>query len=404
MRGTWRAVAMVLAVAAVAGLGTLAVGALLGMHAGDLRTLTLFLLPALAATATAVVIAHPLLAHATYRQRLVALVLIAAGVALANLAVLTSLMVVSPHDATLVLVLLIYSLAAGVGAALVLARSSSLAVDRLSRTAQALGEGDLSARVGTLDAGEELVTLGRTLDDMADRLVHSQQRTLEVEAARRDLITVISHDLRTPLASLRAMVEAIDDGVVEDPPSLRRYAGEMKSSVGQLSSMIDDLFELAQLDAGVIGVETERARLEDVVSSAMATVSHQAFEKGLSLTAELGDAEDATCSPRLTRVVQNLLVNAIRHTPSDGAVRLHARLTGDRLEVVVADTGDGIASKDLARIFEPFYRADPARSGPGAGLGLALAKRIVEAMGGGIRAESQGVGGSRFLVDLPLGR
>jgi len=238
---------------------------------------------------------------------------------------------------------------------------------------------------------------------MADRLVRSQQRTVEVEAARRDLITVISHDLRTPLASLRAMVEAIDEGVVEDLPSLRRYAGEMKSSVGQLSSMIDDLFELAQLDAGVIGVETERARLEDVVSSAMATVSHQATEKGLFLTAELGDAEDAACSPRLTRVVQNLLMNAIRHTPSDGAVRLDARLMGNRLEVVVADTGEGIASQDLARIFEPFYRADLARSGPGAGLGLTLAKRIVEAMGGGISAESPDVGGSRFLVNLPIG-
>ena len=131
-------------------------------------------------------------------------------------------------------------------------------------------------------------------------------------------------------------------------------------------------------------------------------MSHQAQEKGLSLTAELGDADDAACSPRLTRVVQNLLMNAIRHTPSDGSVRLDARRVGDRLEVVVADTGEGIAPTDLVRIFEPFYRADRARSGPGAGLGLTLAKRIVEAMGGGIRAENQETVGSRFLIDLPL--
>jgi signal transduction histidine kinase len=401
MRRTWRAVAMVVVVSAVAAAGTLAVGALLGMHASDLGTLTLLLLPAVAATATAVVVVHPLLSRATYRQRLVALVLIAAGVALANLLVLTSLMVVSADDVTLLLVLLLYSLAAGVGAALVLARSSSQAVDRLTRTAVAFGEGDLSARVGELDADEELVMLGHTLDDMADRLVRSQRRTAEVEAARRDLITIISHDLRTPLGSLRAMVEAIDDGVVEDLPSLRRYAEQMRGSVAQLSSMIDDLFELVQIDAGVIAVETERARLEDVVGSAIATVRHHAVEKRLALTARLGDAEDAACSPRLTRVVQNLLMNAIRHTPADGSVRLDARRAGDRLEVVIADTGDGIPADDLPRIFEPFYRADPARSGPGAGLGLALAKRIVEAMGGMIRAESSGVG-SRFLIDLPL--
>jgi signal transduction histidine kinase len=401
MRSTWRAVAAVVVVAGVGALGTLVVGALVGMHGGDLRALLLFLIPALAATAAAAVLAQPLLARATFRQRMVALVLIAAVVAVANLTVLTRLMFVSRHDATLVLVLLLYSLGAGVGAALVLARTSSQAVDSLVTTAHSLGDGDLSARVGGLDAGEEFSTLARTLDDMADRLAHAQERTRQVEAARRDLITVISHDLRTPLASLRAMVEAIDDGVVEDLPSLRRYAGQMQASVGQLSSMIDDLFELAQLDSGVIGVETERARLEEVVGSAIATVSHQANEKGLQLIAELGDAEDAACSPRLTRVVQNLLINAIRHTPSDGSVRLDARRAGDRLEVVVADTGEGIALTDLDRIFEPFYRADPARSGPGAGLGLALAKRIVEAMGGGISAESHGMG-ARFLIDLPL--
>jgi signal transduction histidine kinase len=402
MRNAWRSVALVALVAAVGAIGTLVVAMLAGMHIGDLRAFLLFLLPASTATATGVIFAQPLLARATFRQKLVALVLISAGLAGVNLAILTWLMLVSRHDAALVLVLMLYSLCAGGGTALVLARSSSRAIERLSDTARAFGEGDLAARTGPLDAGEELSRLASTLDDMADRLVRAQQRAAEVEAARRDLVTVISHDLRTPLASLRAMVEAIDEGVVEDPPSLRRYASEMRASVGQLSTMIDDLFELAQLDGGVILAEPERARLEDVIEIAMATVRHQALEKGLSLTAELGDLQDAACSPRLTRVVQNLLMNAIRHTPSDGAVRLGARQAGTRLEVIVEDTGEGIEPKDLARIFDPFFRADPARSGPGAGLGLTLAKRIIEAMGGALRAESRGVGGSRFLIDLPL--
>jgi signal transduction histidine kinase len=197
------------------------------------------------------------------------------------------------------------------------------------------------------------------------------------------------------------MVEAIDERVVDDPESMRRYAQQMRRSVRQLGAMVDDLFELAQLDAGAIETETRRARLGEVVSSAVATVGLQAEEKGLSLVAELNGADFALCSPRLARVIQNLLVNAVRHTPADGSVRIEARLAADALEVAVADTGEGIAPQDLARIFDPFFRADPARQGAGAGLGLALAKRIVEALGGEISAESEPSHGARFAVTLP---
>ena len=220
---------------------------------------------------------------------------------------------------------------------------------------------------------------------------------------RRDLITTISHDLRTPLASLRAMVEAVEDRVVDDPPSLARYASEMRRSVDQLVLMVDDLFELTQLDAGAIQVETRHARLDDVVRTAVAAVELQASEKGLELVQDLGLVGDAACSPRIARVLQNLLANAVRHTPADGTVTIEAGREGDRLRVAVEDTGEGIAPGDLPRVFEPFFRADPARSGPGAGLGLALAKRIVEALGGRISAESRPErAGSRFQVELPL--
>jgi len=197
------------------------------------------------------------------------------------------------------------------------------------------------------------------------------------------------------------MVEAIDERVVDDPESMRRYAQQMRRSVRQLGAMIDDLFELAQLDVAAIETETRRARLGELVSSAVATVELQAEEKGLSLVAELNGADEALCSPRLTRVIQNLLVNAVRHTPADGTVRIEARHSADALEVAVADTGEGIAPQDLARVFDPFFRADPARQGAGAGLGLALAKRIVEALGGEISAESEPSHGARFAVTLP---
>jgi two-component system sensor histidine kinase BaeS len=126
-----------------------------------------------------------------------------------------------------------------------------------------------------------------------------------------------------------------------------------------------------------------------------------AHDKGLSLVADLNGAEDAACSPRLVRVIQNLLVNAVRHTPADGTVRIEAQRSGGGLEVSVLDTGEGISPQDLERVFDPFFRADPARQGSGAGLGLALAKRIVEALGGSIRAESQPSRGSRFAITLP---
>ena len=181
-----------------------------------------------------------------------------------------------------------------------------------------------------------------------------------------------------------------------------RYAAEMRGSVQQLSTMVDDLFELTQLDAGAIERETKTARLGEIVRSAIATVEPQMNAKRLSVEADLGAADDVACSPRMTRVLQNLLMNAVRHTPTDGAVRLSARRNGELLEVSVEDSGEGIAPQDLDRIFEPFYRADPARSGPGAGLGLALAKRIVEALGGRISAENAITHGARFAVVLPL--
>ena len=137
------------------------------------------------------------------------------------------------------------------------------------------------------------------------------------------------------------------------------------------------------------------------MSSAVAAVQPQAEEKGLALVAELNGQDEVPCSPRLVRVVQNLLVNAVRHTPTDGTVRIEARREADLLEVAVADTGEGIAPQDLERVFEPFFRADPARQGAGAGLGLALAKRIVEALGGEISAESEPTHGSRFALRVP---
>jgi signal transduction histidine kinase len=227
------------------------------------------------------------------------------------------------------------------------------------------------------------------------------ERQRRVERQRRDLITAISHDLRTPLASLRAMAEAIDEQVVDDPATMRRYATEMRRSTEALATLVDDLFELAQLEAEAIEAEARRATVEEVVGSALSACGAHATRKGLRLVTRLDGAGSVPCSPRLGRVLQNLIQNAIRHTPADGTVRVEARRDRGSLRLVVSDTGEGIPPDSLDRVFDPFWRGDAARGGEGSGLGLALSARIVESLGGQIRVESEPARGSRFAVLVP---
>lgn len=390
--------------AAIAAVGvgcTVLIGALGGMHPPDLAHLLVAVLISVGLTAITLLLLTPLLSRTSLRRRFVVIAVVAAVVATLNLAVLTAVMAVDQHDASLVLALLVYAAAIAAATALVVAHRSSDAIERLQKVAERLGAGDAGVRVGSLGAGPELDTLGATLDDMADRLREAADRERALEGIRRDLTVAMSHDLRTPLASLRAMVEAIDEGVVDHPADLHRYVREMRRSTEQLTRMVDDLFELAQVEAGAIETETRRAQLEEVVAGALAAVEPAAAAKRLDISAELGGAAAAPCSPRLERILQNLLSNAVRHTPADGTVRVSAKMGRGRLSVAVEDTGDGIASEDLDRVFDPFFRADPARSGAGAGLGLALAKRITEALGGTIRVENHLPIGARFEVDLP---
>lgn len=349
----WRAITPPALAGAAAGAATaLAYAAVSGMPAAEVGHLAwLFGISALI-TALTVAVAARLLAGASLRWRLTGVAVAGALVGLANLAVLAALMLVDPDDALLVAVLLIYSLGAGIGTALALARPSAQAVERA------------------------------------------------VEEQRRDLITAVSHDLRTPLASLTAMIAAIDDAVVEDPETVRRYAGEMRTSVGALNALVDDLFELIRLDAAALEREAA-ATVGDVVGAAIAACGGSASEKGLRIEASLDGADEAVCSPRLERVVQNLIQNAIRHTPGDGTVRVEARRGPGEVRVLVSDDGEGIRPESLDRIFEPFWRGDTARSSAGSGLGLTLAKRIVEAQGGQIRVDSAPDHGSRFAIVVP---
>ena len=350
--------AVVASVLLASALTSLLLGMALGIQIGELRHLGVLMVVALAVTIAATLTAGRLLRNVSARLRLMAIAGLAVALALVNLGVLTLLMSVSHHDATLVTMLLVYSVGAGVAAALVLERKWGAAVERLVARAESLAGGDLETRLGALGAGPELDALAAALDETAARLDQSLSRERAGEVKRKDLITAVSHDLRTPLASLRAMVEAVSDGVVDDPSTLGRYAQEMGRSVESLTLMVDDLFELVQIDAGAIEAESERIRLEEAVRSALATCASQASEKGLAIETDVNGQGGALCSPRLVRVLQNLLQNAIRHTPADGTVRMEALRRPAGLEVIVKDSGEGIAPEALDRVFEPFWRGD----------------------------------------------
>ena len=394
----WLAVAIG---ALLGSIGALVLAAATGAARHELAHLATLLFASVAITILLIAAAAPRLERLSIRQRLVTIALLVAGTIFVPLVILAQQMFVSKHDARQLTFLLVYAVATGIGAAIALSYSLTRSIDRLTETAREVGAGRLDARSDAAPAGPELDLLAATLDHMAHRLQRSIESERGADRARRDLVTAVSHDLRTPLAGLRAMVEAVDDGVVDDPETLRTYIAEMRRAVHSLGRLVDDLFELVQLEAGAIAAETRHARLEAVVAEAVDACRGDAIEKGLQVRTDLGGAAHHLCSPRLTRVLQNLLQNAIRHTPADGTVRVAARVAADRLEVVVVDDGEGIPASQISRVFEPFWRGDAARATPGAGLGLALAKRITQALGGDIQVDSPAHGGARFAVVLP---
>jgi signal transduction histidine kinase len=231
----------------------------------------------------------------------------------------------------------------------------------------------------------------------------------EVDEARRRLIAAVSHDLRTPLASLRLLVDAVEDGVATGA-TRERYLREMRTHVEALSVLIDDLFELSRLEAGEISWSMHQVELGELVSETVAALRAQAEEHGVMVAAEL-PAGDATLAAhanaeKVQRVLFNLIVNAIRHTPADGSVVVRARPAagGEGVEVEVVDDGAGVAAEERERVFEPFYRGGEdgaARSSDGAGLGLAISRAIVEAHGGRIWLEPAQPRGTRVRFTLP---
>jgi signal transduction histidine kinase len=223
---------------------------------------------------------------------------------------------------------------------------------------------------------------------LAVRLAMEERSQRQIEEMRRQLVAAASHDLRTPLASLRLLVESINDGVV-DGETRDRYLREIRTHVDVLSGLVDDLFELSRIEAGEISWTLRQVELRELIDDTVAAMRAPAEARGVRLAAELpsGSVVAEANAEKVQRVLFNLIQNAIRHTPADGTVTVRARSEGDGVEVEVADDGEGVPSGDGERVFEPFYRGDAARSEDGAGLGLAISRAIVEAHGGRIWLE-----------------
>jgi signal transduction histidine kinase len=298
----------------------------------------------------------------------------------------------SGHDVTILAVATAAATAALV-ASLLVGGSILRSLERVRTASSHLARGDLSARAPG-GGPAELADLAASFNEMAENLEG-------LFDARRQLVAWASHDLRTPLASMQAMLEAFEDGLAEP----QQYLPAMREQVRTLGLLVDDLFELARIDAGLLTLELRELPLAPLVDACVRGLEAEAAAKHVALRAEIDsrDARVRAAPEKIERVIYNLLTNALRHTPSDGSVALIVQPLAEEVRITVEDTGEGLSGEAVKRMFDRFWRGDRARSreGGGAGLGLAIARGLVEAHGGQIWAESRPGGGARVSFTLP---
>ncbi|MEP7286825.1 MAG: ATP-binding protein [Chloroflexota bacterium] len=349
------------------------------------------------------------LAHwfSSLRWALLAMVVLTVVLIFVNVWITAQLMFIKQHDLILTALLLVFAGLSAISFGFFISSALTERISNLTNGAERLASGDLSTRVEVIGK-DELTSLAATFNRMATRLEEADAQKRLLEQTRRDLIAWVSHDLRTPLASIRVMVEAMADGVVSDPDTVQRYLHNAQGEIQHLSRLIDDLFELAQLDAGRVELHMEPSSLRDLISDTLESMRAQAERRNITLSGQVDDKVDIVvmASEKIQRVLDNLIGNALRHTPPGGKVMLQAQLAGDSVRVEIADSGEGIAPEDIPHVFESFFRGEKSRARDdqgvrGAGLGLAIAKGLVEAHGGHIWVNSQPNRGATFAFTLP---
>ena len=321
-----------------------------------------------------------------------------------NVWVTARLMFASPHDLKLAAVLLVFASGIAMLLGYFLSVGISGRIDALKTAAEHLAKGDLSTRA-KIEGRDEVAALATSFNHMAEQIQQADTQKRELDALRHELVAWATHDLQTPLAAIRVQIEALADGMIDDPTTTQRYLRTTQRQVNELSMLIDDLFQVAQLDAGGMVIQPATCSLTDLISDTLESFTALADENGVILKGTVAQEVDPTLldSPRIGRVLNNLIGNAIRHTPPGGAVNISAWREGSQVIIKVSDTGEGIQKEDLAHVFERFYRSEKSRNRNmgGAGLGLAIAKGIIHAHGGNITVESEPESGTTFIIRLP---
>jgi signal transduction histidine kinase len=339
----------------------------------------------------------------TFRLQYALAVASAVGVALIAVFWTADRMFVSDHDAGVLASLMLFAGVIGARISMLLADRTAHDVEQLEVGLETFAGGDLSHRI--LPAGpRELRDLAVSANVMAGELERMRNERDDADRARRNLIASVSHDLRTPLTSLRLLVEAIDDGVVEGPDETADALRRAKQHVTTLSTLVDDLFELARLEAGDISWTLSQVGVAELIDETVEAFRPQAEQKGLMLIEDVArDVSPVRGNPeKLQRVLYNLVQNAVRHTPQDGTVTLRAEPADGFVRIEVADDGEGIPPDQAEQVFDRFFRGgDGARNGAGAGLGLSISRAIVEAHGGRIWIEPGNGRGSRVIFTVP---
>ncbi len=314
-------------------------------------------------------------------------------------------MLVSDHDLAVLAVVLVVAGSVAGGAALYLGDM----YERETREVGDLAERLIDPTGSSAGAREPILTadlqrLASQLSDVSSRLEASRQRERALDASRRELVAWVSHDLRSPIASIRALAEALDEGVVSDPDDVARYHLAIVHESHRLGALVDDLFELSRLASGAEPVDQPFVPVSELVSEVLAAITPAAAISGVVVSVSVEDLPSVLVpASDVRRVLRNLLDNAVRHTPSGGRVGLAVTCEASVLELSVTDQCGGIPDPDLEHVFEVAFRGDEARTHDegGGGLGLAIAKGLVEGRAGTIRVANR-AHGCRFTVHLPV--